>query len=336
MSIDNNNLNNKKIILLTNITNNSFCYRDIDNTFTIFQSKDEILYLIYTTKKKSIISYNLNEFRIITEIKNAHEGNCITNLRHYFYQNYKADLIISISAKNNHIKIWNCNNWSCVLNIKDIYPKGIINSACFIDYDNSLYILSSNNNWVQPDFIKIFNFEGNNIGTIKNSKENVYYIDTYFEECNLNLYVITGNYNSVRSYDYTKNELYHEYCDDKTGFHSSLKIFKNRKITKLIESASKGFIRIWNFHSGMLINSIYICNLGLYGICIWDNINIFVGCGDNTIKLININEGKISKTITGFNYWVCTVCKIFHKKYGDCLVSQGIKDEQIKIWIIKS
>ena len=335
MSIDNNILNNKKIILLKNITNNSYCYRDIDNTFSIFKSKDEILHLIYTTKKKSIISYNLSEFRIITEIKNAHEGS-ITNLRYFFYQNDKVDYIMSISAKNNNIKIWDCKNWSCLINIKDIYPKGIINSACIIHYDNNLYILSSNNNWVKPDFIKIFNFEGNIIDTIKNSDENVYYIDTYFEECNSHIYVITGNYNSVRSYDYNKNELYHEYCDDKTGFHSSLKILKMEKITKLIESASNGFIRIWNFHSGILIDSIYVCNLCLYGICIWDNFNIFVGCGDNTIKLINIKEGKVRKTITGSNYWICTVLKIFHKKYGDCLVSQGIKDEQIKMWIFKN
>jgi hypothetical protein len=131
-------------------------------------------------------------------IKNAHKGNCITNLRHFFNKNHNIDLIMSISAKNNNIKIWNCKNWICLLNIKDIYPKGIINSACFIHYDNNLYILSSNNNWVQPDFIKIFNFEGNSIGNIKNSNENVYYIETYFEECNSHVYVITGNYNSVR------------------------------------------------------------------------------------------------------------------------------------------
>ncbi len=79
------NLNGKKlsITLISNITKNVYLPKDIDNTFITFNSKNNILHLIYSIQLKSIISYNLNKFQIITEIKNPHENNYITNFRHF-------------------------------------------------------------------------------------------------------------------------------------------------------------------------------------------------------------------------------------------------------------
>ena len=45
---------------------------------------------------------------------------------------------------------------------------------------------------------------------------------------------------------------------------------------------------------------------------------------------------KISKNIGGFKNWVCTIYKIYHIKYGNCLIAQSIRDEQIKLWQIKN
>ena len=39
----NNNINNKDIILLSEITNNSYVFRDLDNTFIIFKSFNNLL-----------------------------------------------------------------------------------------------------------------------------------------------------------------------------------------------------------------------------------------------------------------------------------------------------
>ena len=328
-------LNNKNISLLSNVTNNSHCSRDLDNTFIIFKSINEILYLIYSTETKSIISYNLNEFKINAEIKNAHDNNYITNFRHFFDKNNKRDLIMSISAISCNIKIWNNENLDCILNIKKIYLNGIINSACFLFHDNKINIIASNNFFSQPNSIKVYNFEGTLINEIKNSKENTYYIDSYFDRTNSKLYIISCNYDYVKSYDYINNEIYYKYYDCKSNYRCSSRIIETKEIVKLIESASDGIIRIWNFHSGNLIKKIYVSNLCLYGICIWDNDNIFIGSADNNIKLININKNKIYN-ISGCNNWICTISKINHKKYGNCIISQGIKDEQIKIWIIKN
>ena len=326
--------NNFDISLLFNVTNDSYTMRDLDNVFTIFNSFEDLLYLVYSTKKKSIISFNLNKFQIITEIKGAHPR-FITNLKHFFDKNNNKDLIMSISSDNCNIKIWVHKNWNCILKIQDIYSKGIINSASFIAYQNNIYIVASNNFWPNADSIKIINLEGNIIKKINNSEENSYYIDSYEDKSDCNLYIISCSYYYVISYNYIKNEIYHKYCDNNSKYHCSWKIYEKQGIIRLIESASDGIIRIWNFHSGSLLKRIYVSNLCIYGLYLEDDENIFVGCSDNCIKLININNGMIIKNIVGCKNWVLSINKINHEKYGNCLISQGIKDEQIKLWKIK-
>ena len=64
----------------------------------------------------------------------------------------------------------------------------------------------------------------------------------------------------MKSYDYSKNELYIKYLDNlnEKKPHCSIVINNNKKITKLIESCDDGIIRIWNFHSGALLKKINI------------------------------------------------------------------------------
>ena len=61
----------------------------------------------------------------------------------------------------------------------------------------------------------------------------------------------------------------------------------------------------------------------MYGICLWDVNNLFVGCVDKTMKLININNGKIIKSLSGHREEVITIKKVIHPKYGECLISYG-------------
>ena len=327
---------NPDIDLLFEISKDGYIIRDLVNSFIIFTSYNKLLYLIYSTKQKSIISYNLNKFQINIEIKNPHQNNFIINFRHYYDQKNQMDLIMSIS-KNSNIKIWNNNNWNCLLNINNIYSKGIINSACFIFYENNNYIVTSNNFWPTSDSIKIIDFEGKLIKKLNKSEENTYYIDSYLDKFNSNLYIISCNYNYVISYNYNKNEIYHKYdeIDNNSKYHCHWRIIEKEEIIKLIESANDGILRIWNYHSGLLLNKIYVCNFCIYGLCLIDKDNIFAGCGDNSIKLINIKNGKVIKNLKGCNEWILTIQIFFHEKYGDCLISQGIKKEQIKLWLIK-
>ena len=123
IKIDNKS-NNKKFINYSNpeklefsniITKGSYTGRVLDNSISVFKSIDDILYLIYGNKNNSIISYNLNNNQIFTEIKNAHDET-ITNIRHYFDSINKRDLILSISCEYNNLKIWDIS-FNCLLNI---------------------------------------------------------------------------------------------------------------------------------------------------------------------------------------------------------------------------
>ena len=74
----------------------------------------------------------------------------------------------------------------------------------------------------------------------------------------------------------------------------------------------------------------------LYGICLWDDNYLFVGCSDKTIKLIELNNGFIVNSLTSHENKVITVKKINHPKYGKCLISQNLGKGKIKLWIIKN
>ena len=102
-----------------------------DNTFILFKSSQNLIHLIYSNLKKSIISYNLsnsNKFQILTEIKNAH-NDYIDNFRYVYDSKNKIDLLLSLSSGDNNIKIWNLKNWECLHNIKNVYKYG---STCII------------------------------------------------------------------------------------------------------------------------------------------------------------------------------------------------------------
>ncbi len=147
------------------LTKNSYCFNNINNTFTLFNSFNDIIYLVYSTNNKSIISYNLNTQKINIEIKNAHK-NFITNFRHYSIKTQKKDLIISLSDIDNHLKLWDANIWECLLVLENINNQGFLNSACFLNDNNNIYIISSNWNFNNTENIKVFNMKGEKIKDI--------------------------------------------------------------------------------------------------------------------------------------------------------------------------
>ena len=314
------------------LTKDSYSQFALDNSFTIFKSINDILNLIYTNKDKSIVSYNLLDNKKILEIKNAHES-YITNFRHILDRINNRDLMLSISGEDNNIKLWDINNYQCLLDIKKINNSGFLDSACFFNYNKQIYIITSNANYVCSELIKIFDFNGEKVNEINNSNDITVFIDTYYDKKTSKNYILTGNYGYVKSYDYDENKLYHKFCDNDSRSHDSIVININEDIIKLIESSEDGNIRIWNFHSGILLNKIKINNRNIYGICLWNNEYLFVGCKDKTIKLVEIKSGKIIKNYSGDNNYALTIKKITLSKLGECLISQGWKNEQIKIWV---
>ena len=228
------NLNHINFQFLNDLTKYSFARIYLDNTFIVFNSINNILFLIYSTKNKSIISYNLINKKIINEIKNAHEYD-ITNLRYYLDNNNKRDLILSISYFDNNIKLWNINSYECLINIKKINKYGYLYSACFLNNNNQIYIISSNGDWINTidfELIKVYDLKGNIIKKINNSKDNAWSIYNYGHNNPAQNYIVTVNYDNIKSYDYEENKIYHKYFDNNKYLH--LNLIMNKKEDVLI------------------------------------------------------------------------------------------------------
>ena len=324
------------LIFFSKLTKDSFCSSPIENTFIIFNSinHNNIIYLIYSTKEKSIKCINLVENKIITEIKNAH-NKFITSFKHYYDENKKIDIIMSISSDNNEIKIWNFSNWECILNLQKINKSGNLLSACFLKENNNVYIATSNFElFDDPEPIKVYDIKGNFIKQISNSKEgSILYMEIYFDKTQLINYIISCNINYVKSYNYNKNIIYHKYYDNNNSIHNSFDIYIFGNVVQLIELCNDGNIRIWDFHLNILIKKIKVDNNILSTICIWDENNIIIGIKNKGIKIIKLNNGKIINIINEKNNIIYSAKAINHPKYGKSLITQGIFCEQIRLWI---
>ena len=333
-----NNSNPTNIEFLTDLINDSYGLFGLDNTFCIFTSINKILYLIYTDIEYSIICFDLIYNKKIMELKKAHEED-ITNFRHIFDRINLTDLILSISFLDNNLKVWNFKNFECLVNIKKVNNLGNLRSACFLFYNNQNYILTSNSNSkdnANMEPIKVFDLRGIKINEINESNDDTIFIDVYYDKKFLKNYIITGNNCYIKSYDYKENKIYHKYDDNNYYDHTCVIINDFKEIIKMIETSGDGFIRIWDFHSALLQCKIKISEGYLYSMCLWNNEYIFVGCRDKTIKLIELKSGNIIKKLEGHNKDVITIKKIFLPKYGECLLSLGKYDAQIKLWINKN
>lgn len=326
-------VNDIHIEYLEDLVKDSFAYDPIVNSFSVFETFDHILMIIYATRNNSIISYDIIDNKKIKEIENAHKKP-ITIFCHCCDNNIsRRDLILSVSSFDNNIKLWDAQNWDCLFNI-------IANnnpwtwSACFLKDNNQIFILTSNYWKENSEPIKILDCNGNNIKELNNSNDGTFFIDSYYDNKFSKNYIVSGHLDYVKSYDYNNNKIYHKYCDNNNKGHSCISVNNYKENTYLIESSCDGFLRIWDFHLALLLNKIEV-NSELYGICLFNENYCFVGCNDKTIKFIDMKNKKVLKNLNGHNMKVLTIKKINHPKYGECLVSQGFCEDNIKLWNIK-
>ena len=329
--------NPSKIEFLHDIVNDSYIHYIKWNTFCAFNSIEDIFYLTYSNEQKSIIFYNLIDNKKISEIKNAHAKH-ITNFRHYLDANNKRDLIISISLDDNNIKLWNVNYLVCLLNVEHANKVGGLLSACFLIDNNNINIVTSNHSISHIEPIKIYDLNGNIIQIINDSKNATDYIDTYYDNQNSNIYILACNDNFIKSFDYKQNLIYKTYED--INKYNNNKFYRKSHIyciindkEQLIESSQDNIIRIWNFHSAILLNKIIINQFFvLNGFCLWNNEYICISYEDETIKIVELKNGKIIKELKNHNKNVLYIEKIIHPIFGECLISQGWRNDCIKLW----
>ena len=328
----------EKSIKINNIKeiNDSFSLCCLDNIFTVFKFINKSLYLTYATRNKSIIIYNLSDDIKLCEIKKAHKE-YITNFRHHSDKKNKRDLVISISTQDNNIKLWNINNLECLMDINNIYNEGYLNSACFLEDENTnnIFVIASNFNFNSHKEIKVFDLQGKEIKEIKNSNDKTYIILSYFDEITKKNYIITGNMGSIKSFDFQENKIYNKFCDESKRPHFSLLFHKrkNKQILNLIESCYDGHIRIWNFHTNELLNKIKISK-GINSISLFLEDFIFISCCDKTIKLLNLKNEEIQE-FYGINKDIISLLIIRHPS-SNCyhLITEGFEEDPIAIYNI--
>ena len=212
-----------------------------------------------------------------------------------------------------------------------------MNSACFLNNNNQIYIIACNHSNYVDESILVFDFKGKEKKRINNHNDSTYYIGVYYDDNLFKNYILIGNEKGIKSFDYNENKIYHKYYEKKDGCnHMDIIIIKKNKVIELIDSCGDGNILIWDFLKALLLKKIKICDKGLREICLWNEEYIFVGCEDQSIKLINLNNGEIIKELKCHKNKVLTIKSILHPKYGKCLISQGADDANIKLWIIKS
>ena len=120
---------------------------------------------------------------------------------------------MSISSKDNNLKIWNINNIEWLLNLKNVYSLEELYSACFIKNNNQINILPGNFSYYPIEPIKIFDLKGNKKNEIYDLKEYICFIDVYNDNKNNIKYIITGNKGCSKSYDYINKKIYYIYKD---------------------------------------------------------------------------------------------------------------------------
>jgi len=326
-----------------------------DNKFIIFQSVNKLLILIYANFDNEIIAYNYIKDEKLCEVKNAHKR-YITNFEHSIYNN--KDLIISISTDDNNIKLWNIDNWSCILNLENIYTNGKIYSACFLNYNNELFIIASNIHkesvrgfwkcelkYLNPEPIKIYDLNGNQKKEIKSNtnKDNTFFIDTYYDKNSSKAFIITGNFGYIKSYDYKDDKVYHKYSGDNNVYYSSVVVFKDKGIIKLAAYGSDFKIGIWDFQTAKLLSNIEIIKqdsnslnkvpnyISLFDICLWNEKYLIAG-GITKLYIIDLYKLQLIKFLLIYKQNVKTIKKIIHPQYGECLLTKGRGDGPITLW----
>ena len=327
----------------SDIIKNSFANYSYESSFFVFKSINNQLELAYTTKEKKLIIYDINSKNELFKSEERH-NNYITNIKHIYDKTNKMDIVMTISKKDNNIKIWNATDWKMETEITNANEKNFLYSACFLNDMNEIKILTSNGKNLQAyqtnenfENMKLFNLKGELIKEINDTNDCTYFVDIYDDKNSSKIFILTGNYNYVKSYIYETNEtvsLYHKYYECNNGIHPSVIVNTFEQKIKLIESCEDGNIRIWGFHSGDFIRKINTDNNNLYGICLWNENYIFVGCKDQNIKLIDLKNGLIIKNLEGHKGRIISFKKIILSDNTEQLYSQGL-DGKIKLWINK-
>ena len=312
------------------IATNSIKKSSGTQTFALFKSLKGDAILSWATDEKTIELYDLEKETPIKAKKDAHTKD-IYCCRHFIDKKTNSDLLISSSYENS-IKVWNVDNMDApIVMVDKPHSSGFIFSCCILSHEklNKNYILSSADN----DAIKVFDFNGKFIKEGIKFNGYINLLSTYYDKKEDKFLVIDANSRNIEVFDFNDLSKSYRYFKLKIDcVHSFFIIYENENTNQvqLIDSNMNGFIHIWDFHTAECLKSIPI-ETAINGICLWDN-QYAISTGKNKqIKIIDLNEGKVIRSLEFHTKDTLSVQKINLTKYGDCLISHGL-DKCLKLW----
>ena len=318
----------KELVYKEDICSSAHKTNSIDKVFCAFKSFSGESLVVWGTPQYNIEFYDLEKGQIKKTIQRAH-NQTIFSCRHYPHIKNRIDYLIT-SSYDRTVKVWDIKTFSYIVNISNAHSGYYIYSVSVLcdEKDDTNYIITSAPN----EYMKIWDFSGKYIRNMGQNDESTYFIDVYFDNKEKRNYILNANSVDVKSYTFKNGELYHKYKGTPQTWHMSAVVNETKNQHILIESDGNGYIRMWNFHTGILIKSITSSpTLNLRGICLWNDDYLFAAGNDYQVKLYDLTQGKFIKSLKGHTSTVCSIEKVVHPKYGECLISQGL-DGKLKMW----
>ena len=306
-----------------------------DFSFILFKSVNNVHTFIFINNNNYIVSYNLINNQKINVIKNNNNDNKFIKLKYILDNKNKRDLVMAFSYSQ--IKVWNNINWECIFNYKDINKSIYMSSFFLIDNNNINIIFNSDDNNNNINVIKVYDLNGNEIKKINIYKNKLSDFITYYDNKLSKHFFIISDVMRITSYDYNENKIYNQYQDVSFGKYKLL-IRNDKEITKLLGLSIffGSVIKIWNFHSAELLNTIY-CERYLIYSCFWNNKYLINLCRSNNedkiyyLQLFNLKNEKCDEDLINFREPVLMFFeKINHPYYGECLIYKT-KDNKYKL-----
>lgn len=328
-----------------NLFSYSLIIKNID-VYTIFKTSFKEYYLVYANFSNVFINiYDIIENKKILTLPEFHTS-VISIIKYYYDSNEKKDLLFTASWDNT-IKIFdiiNKNSFNLINIIKDVgYHKSTNGEWVNIQFLNLIY--KENKKYIltyckDDKNIQIFDFNSTkNLRTFYQcgDKEEIDYVDIYYDIYNDKNYVIFCENGTVYSFDYDTKDIFQTY--EKNIVENSFVTFKiQEKEEKIILfCTSFEYLTMFEFFTGKIIKDMYIDKGIIFDVfSFWDEKYIVSigGFKDKFIYIYNINKKHISKKIEDKNNIkeLQYLIQYDHPQYGRVLYIKDNKNN-LKMWV---
>jgi WD40 repeat protein len=248
-------------------------------------------------------------------------------VRHFVDTNKNIDYLITTSYEKS-VKVWDLKQAKCILTIPNCHKSYYVYSALMTFLEGETNVVTSAPN----EKIKVWNMEGVCVREIGTTSDYIYYINVWINPNTGKTCLINANSVDVKFYNFYDGALIKQFkSKSSSSWHMSALIIYWKNDYHLVDSDGNGNLRVWNIESGEEVKTINTPGCNLRGLCLWNDQYIICASSDKSYKVYDLNSMQLVETKTGHENVACTVSKILHPIYGECILSSAI-DGAIKLW----